>query len=1487
MKTVLEILNRYTPDATARAILEKAQNPVVRADKESRALQMEMDFPCLVEKDELYRIEEAVAAAYELNYVKFLPHYPPDFFTADYVPELLKETERVGVVARGFFGTYRHFLEGCNLRIEIPFIREGVMLLTNAHTPDIMSRIIKSEFGLDIAVSVENSEEMQMDMLTGNQAERLAAMDRQIAEADRVYSMTLAERRAAETQGKTPEKTDATEEINPRVQSLFGENSGAVHTPVVKDGRVRIGFMEFDISAPEYAVGGEFDIIPTPLSAIDKPARNLVILGEVFGFTKEPTRQGDKFNITFDLTDNSASIEVRASGLLPEDADDISKVVSNGAVLAIRGYCKREMRRDRTEGPDLLFYHNAIAKISKSSRKDHAEQKRVELHVHTQMSSMDAVIPPSDLVKQANKWGHKAIAITDHGNVQAYQDAMLTAEKIGQKVIWGMEAYFVNNTASALYGECPGRLNGEAVVFDIETTGLSVQNCRMTEIGAVKIKDGQVLDTFNTFVNPEMPIPEEIVKLTGITDDMVKDAPSEAEALKAFFDFVGKRNDTGGEVLLIAHNADFDTGFIRAAAVRQGMEFKNPYLDTLALARFLLPNLKNHKLDTVAGHYNLGDFNHHRACDDAAMLAAIYFCMLRDLDEQDVRTFEKLVSEMAEKTDPLKLRPYHQVILVKNPTGLKNLYKLVSYSYLKYYRRNPRIPKTELEKHREGLIIGSACEAGELMRAIIDNRPDADIAEIVKFYDYLEIQPIVNNRFMIAEGKFKDDEELRDLNRKVVALGEKYGKPVVATCDAHFLNPEDDVYRKILQAGMKFKDFDKDSGLYLRTTEEMLEEFSYLGEEKAFEVVVTNTNMIADMIEDGIRPFPKGTFNPEMEGANEDLERICYETAKSRYGDPLPEIVKDRLERELPSIIKNGFAVLYMIAQKLVAYSESQGYLVGSRGSVGSSVVANLAGISEVNPLPPHYWCPDCKYSDFETAKKIGVFSGFDLPDKICPNCGRKLNYDGHDIPFETFLGFYGDKSPDIDLNFSGEVQGKVHKYTEELFGAENVFRAGTIGGVAEKTAFGFVMKYLEDKKISVNRAEVNRLSAHCVGVKRTTGQHPGGIVVVPKHLEIYDFCPVQHPADDPNSDIVTTHFTFEYLHDTLLKLDELGHDMPTKYKYLEKYSDTSVLDVPMNDRSIYELFLGTKPLGASPEEIGCPLGTLGLPELGTRFVIKMLQECKPQTFSDLLQISGLSHGTDVWTGNAQELIANGTCNISQVIGTRDDIMLALIRYGVEKSHAFKIMEMVRKGKGLTPEFEAEMREVGVPDWYIASCKKIKYMFPKAHAAAYDMSAIRLGWYKVHIPLAFYCAMFTVQPLGFDGALVMKGKKAVADYIKDIETRSQKNEASPKETQSLPVLQLVNEAYARGIGFLPVDLEKSTADEYVPENGKIRLPFSALAGLGENAAANIVSARDEEPFFSVEDMKTRAKLTSAVVEILRQNHVLDGVNETDQMTIQF
>ncbi len=1459
-KTFLQIFERYKPTPQQAEILDKAQDIKIQADKVNRMIQASVSFPNLVKKDDLYAIELAICKAYELNLVKIMPHYPAEMFDGDYIPELLKETETVGIVARGFFNKYRFRLDSRTLTLELPFEENGVSLLYDARTPDVMQAIILSEFNINIKVNIIHTSDELFLASNNSLAQKQEEFDKKLAEEARNYQSRVAQR-----------TSDVAEEtVLPRKTTLFDENSVAE----TDNGICRIGHASFDVASPDYIFGDPFVIAPVAISSITEPQRNIVIVGTVFGYTAESSRSGEKMNVSFSITDQSSSIEVKCFATM-EDFDIISANVKNGAVIAIKGYTKKELRKDRTEGTELQFYFSNIAKVKRIAREDNAPVKRVELHLHTNMSHMDALIPPDVAVKQAKAWGHPAVAITDHGTAQGYQEAMLASEKIGQKVIYGLEAYFVNDTAGAIYGAYNEDLDAETIVFDIETTGLSVQNCKITEIGAVKVRNGEIIDTFNTFVNPEVPIPAEIVELTSITDEMVADAPKTEEALTMFFDFVG-----GKKKLLVAHNADFDTGFIRYAAKECGMEFTNPYLDTVALSRFLNPELKKHKLDSLAEYYKLGDFNHHRACDDAAMLAAIYFKMLQKMKDQDIKSFDQLKRDMSVNSNPLNLKPYHQIILVKNKIGLKNLYKLISYGFLKYYKRHPRVPKTELEKHREGLIIGSACEAGELFTAILENKPEAEIEEIVNFYDYLEIQPISNNRFLVAEEKARDDEDLRNLNRRIVELGERYNKPVVATCDAHFLNDEDELYRKILLAGQKFKDFDKDSRIYYRTTEEMLEEFAYLGEEKAYEVVVKNTNLINDMIDDDIRPFPKGTFTPDMEGAEEDLTRICYDRAKSMYGDPLPELVATRLDKELTSIINNGFAVLYMIAQKLVWYSEKQGYLVGSRGSVGSSFVASMAGISEVNPLPPHYWCPNCQYNDFSNPDKVG--SGFDLPDKNCPRCGTKLKADGHHIPFETFLGFHGDKSPDIDLNFSGEVQGKVHKYTEELFGAENVFRAGTVGTLADKTAYGYVMKYLEEKGISLPRAEVNRIVSNCVGVKRSTGQHPGGIVVVPKQYEIYDFCPVQHPADDPTSDIVTTHFTFEYLHDTLLKLDELGHDIPTKYKYLEKYSNTSVMDVPMNDPAVYELFESTKPLGVSPEDIGSTVGTYGLPEFGTKFVIGMVEEAKPKSFADLLQISGLSHGTDVWLGNAQELIKNGICDISHVIGCRDNIMNDLIGYGVEKSLSFKIMEAVRKGKGLTPEFEDAMRAANVPEWYMDSCKKIKYMFPKAHAAAYVMSAIRLGWYKVHIPLAFYCSMFTVAPGGFDAEIVMGGKSRVKATIQEIEKLGK--EATPKEQQSIPTLLLINEAMARGIKFLPINILKSDASAFVPENGAIRMPFSALSGLGENAAANIVAARDEEPFFSVEDLQIRAKLSKSVIEVLRKNKVLEGLNETDQLS---
>ena len=1457
-KTLKELFIKYIPSSDEYGrILSSGRVTKTRIDKEKRILEVYADLPYLVDKETLYAIEAEIAEAYQLTFLKIFPHYPSELFSEAYIPALLMETERIGIVAKGFFSSYTYRLDERELTVQIPFSEAGVGLLENAMTPRVIENILMSEFSISRTVHIQH-DPYYGERVSDSMRQKLDQIDRQIQAAERDYE-TVVSRGAAEIA-----QTDNEEVKLPRLSTVYDEEATVKRTG---DGQYRIGVSTFDLSAPEILVGVAFPMDPVPIASVRRPIRNVTFVGEVFNFTKEANRAGDKFNVSFGLFDGNASIYVKHYSMPPEDAAEVAVAVKAGMAVAVHGYLKTERNDD-----ELYMSYTDIAKIKKLERVDRAEKKRVELHLHTNMSAMDALIAPDVAVKTAKKWGHPAVAITDHGNVQGYPEAMLAADKADMKVIYGLEAYFVNDTASAVYGSYSGGFEDEFIVFDLETTGLSPLNCKITEIGAVKIRGGEVLERYNTFVNPECPIPEEITRLTSITDEMVADARTIKEVLPEFFEFIGNR-------LLIAHNADFDTSFLRVAAQNLGLSFENAYLDTVALSRYLNPQLKSHKLNLLAEHYHLGDFHHHRACDDAEMLANIFFGMAAQLSELDIKTFADLQGEMSAKADPLQLKTYHQILLVKNLTGLKNLYKLISKSYLDYYRKQPRIPKTELEKHREGILVGSACEAGELFQAVLDGKPDHELEEIVNFYDYLEIQPICNNRFMVERGDVADDEGLRDLNRRIVALGEKYGKPVVATCDAHFLNDEDALYRKILLSGMKFKDADNECHLYYRTTEEMLEEFSYLGEEKAYEVVVENTNLINDMIE-SVRPIPKGSYTPNMEGAEEELQEKCWTRAKSMYGDPVPEIVGKRLEKELTSIIKNGFAVLYMIAQRLVWYSESQGYLVGSRGSVGSSFVATMAGISEVNPLPPHYYCPKCQHSQFFTDGSVG--SGFDLPDAYCPKCGTKLNADGHDIPFETFLGFYGDKSPDIDLNFSGDVQGRVHKYTEELFGKENVFRAGTLGTLADKTAFGFIAKYFEGKGVSLGRAEMDRIIQNCVGVKRTTGQHPGGIIVIPREYEVYDFTPVQHPADDPHSDIVTTHFAFSYLHDTILKLDELGHDIPTKYKWLEKFSDTSVMDVPMNDPAVYELFLSTKPLGITPEDIDAQIGTFGLPEFGTRFLQQVLMDAKPKNFADLLQISGLTHGTDVWLGNAEELIKQGVCDISKVIGCRDNIMNDLIRYGVENAMSFKIMESVRKGKGLTPEWEAEMKAHDVPDWYIWSCKKIKYMFPKAHAAAYVMSAIRLGWYKVHIPIAFYCSMFTVAPGGFDAEVVMRGRSGVMATIKDIEKRGK--EASPKEQASIPSLQLANECMARKIRFLPIDIEKSHAYAFLPENGAIRMPFSALSGLGENAAQKIIKAREEEPFFSVEDLQKRAGLTKSVIEILRKNHVLDNLNETDQLT---
>ena len=1454
---------KYSPASELDGYMQ-AEVLGMRVDKEQRMMEVEISSSLIIPKKQLYRIESEICDAYRLNHFRIYPKYLPELYSSDYVDDLIFETYRQGIVSRGFFEDYSISNDDNTVIIKVPFIQGGIDLLDGADTASVMSKIVYDEFGINVNFKIQQREDYKRN-IEAFEKEKLNILRRAL-EQQKKEAPNANEKKAEEAQNLRATFAKA--------NSFFKEEINAIKS---NSGEITVGPTTFVISNPEYVTGGIFEIENVvPIRNLENGMHGVCILGTVFDVQEKTlkSKRGQLSIIKIGITDKDSSIYIQISTSADKRDEEMS-YFQMGNSYAIRGNIKTD---DFNKDKEIFVSYTDVLKISKKERIDTAEKKRVELHCHTTMSTKDAIIDPATLVKRVKEWGLRTVAITDHGNVQGFPPAMVASEKAGVKLIYGMEAYFVDDTAKAIFGNQSASFDDEYCVFDIETTGLSFQNDKITEIGAVIVKKGEILARYDTFVNPNMKIPENIVELTGITDEMVADARDIKDVLLEFFEFVGKR-------ILVAHNAGFDTGFIRKACEETGLQFDYTYLDTVALSKFANPDLKKHKLDVLADYFKLGEFNHHRACDDAEMLANILSAMFDKLKGEGIEDTGKMIQAMSANVDPLKLPTHHQILLVKNKTGLKNLYRLISESFLKYFKRTPRIPKTRLNELREGLIIGSACESGELYKAILDNKSEAEIESIAEFYDYLEIQPLCNNMFLVNENKATYDDLIK-FNKKIVELGDKLGKPVVATCDAHFLNKEDEIGRKILLASQKFRDADRDTGIYFRTTEEMLEEFKYLGEEKAYEVVVTNTNKIADMIDyDNIRPFPEGTFTPKMEGAEEDLQNMCWERARSMYAfnGEIPENVSQRLEKELTSIIKNGFAVLYMIAQKLVYQSESLGYLVGSRGSVGSSFVATMAGISEVNPLQPHYRCPNCKYSEFFTDGSVG--SGFDLPDKNCPHCNTKLIQDGHDIPFETFLGFKGDKSPDIDLNFSGDVQGKIHKYTEDLFGAENVFRAGTIGEVAEKTAFGYIIKYMEEHKLNVNSAEMKRLAGLCTGVKRTTGQHPGGIVVVPKEYEIYDFCPVQHPADDPNSNIITTHFTFSYLHDTLLKLDELGHDIPTKYKMLETYSNTSVLDVPMNDPEVYELFLSTKPLGSEDllKELKCSVGTYGLPEFGTKFVQQMLVDSKPKNFSDLLQISGLSHGTDVWLGNAQDLIKDGICTISDVVGTRDSIMLYLIYHGLEKGMAFKIMEDVRKGKGLKPEYEEAMIANHIPEWYMSSCKKIKYMFPKAHAAAYVMSAIRLGWYKVHMPLVFYCAFLSVAPGGFESSMVEKGKRGVLDRIAEIEAKG--NDATQKEKDMITALQMTYECLARGIEFLPVDLMKSDSFKFLPENGKIRMPFSSIDGIGENAAIKIKEARDSNEIFSVEDFQQKTMLSKAVMETLEQNHVFDNLAKTNQLSL--
>lgn len=1094
--------------------------------------------------------------------------------------------------------------------------------------------------------------------------------------------------------------------------------------------------------------------------------------------------------------------------------------------------------------------------------------------MHTTMSSMDAVTAASKIVERAAKFGHKAVAITDHGVVQAFPDAQIAAKKNNIKVIYGVEGYLADNGTPIVINGHEESFDDEYVVFDIETTGFSSKNDKIIEIGAVKLKDGEIVDSFSTFVDPKVNIPYKITELTSITQNMVNGQPTIDEVLPKFMEFVG-------DSILVAHNAAFDVGFIKKNLMDMGKTLKNPVMDTVPLARYLYPDLKKVKLNLVAKHLGISLENHHRAVDDAKATAEILkFSFKKMKEEMDIHDVKTLNEKYLSNIDVKKLPLHHIIILAKNQTGIKNLYKLVSMAHLDYFARRPRLPKSIITEYREGLIIGSACEAGQLYKAVLEGKTDGELKEIASFYDYLEIQPIQNNEFLIRKGNVKDEDELRELNRKIYDLGKEMDKPVVATCDCHFLDPNDEVFRRIIMAGQGYGDADNQPPLYFRTTNEMMKEFEYLGEEACREVVIENTQKIADMV-DVVKPIPDETFPPKIEGAEEDIRNMTMNKVHSIYGENLPEVVQKRLDKELNSIINNGYAVLYLIAQKLVAKSLEDGYLVGSRGSVGSSFVATMSDITEVNGLPPHYVCPNCKKSEFFLDGSIS--SGADLPDKNCPDCGAKYIKDGHDIPFETFLGFEGDKEPDIDLNFSGEYQAVVHKYTEVLFGKGYVFKAGTIGTVAEKTAYGFVKKYLQERGLVVSQAEIERLTIGCTGIKRTSGQHPGGIMVVPNDNEIYNFCPIQHPADDVNTDIITTHFDYHSISGRLLKLDILGHDDPTVLRMLQDLTGLDPKTIPLNDPKVISLFTSPDALGVTKEELGCEVGSYGLPEFGTKFVRQMLVDTQPKSFADLVRISGLSHGTDVWLNNAQYFIKEGYTTLKDCIATRDDIMVYLMYKDLPPKTAFTIMEKVRKGKGLSEDDEALMREKNVPDWYIESCKRIKYMFPKGHAVAYVMMAVRIAYYKVYYPEAYYTTYFTVRADDFDADLICKGEEAIKAKMEELNSLG--NNISVKEKGLLTILEISYEMYKRGLNFLKVDLYKSEATKFKIEEDGIRPPLNALQGVGDNAAKSIVECRVNGEFISKEDLRLRSKVSKTVIETLDNHGCLEGMQESNQLSL--
>ena len=1412
--------------------------------------------------------------------------YTPEKLLKVYRDSLLMELKNYSIIEYSIFR-----------KAECTFPRPDLLHMTVENTmvnrekagelKRVLEKVFHERCGLPVEIEYEYVEPvrargtLERELQAKHQAEELAA---RYLEHHSTEEENSQEAKSSASASAEKEKTKAA--------GKSSENGGSITRGESRPGALRNGKKEFQkkndwshggyrkkSDHPDVLYGRDFEDDFIDLERIEGEIGEVTIRGKILDKDSRLLRSG-KTIIIFHITDFTDTITVKV--FANEDTlEDLNNAIKEKTFIRLQGMTTI----DRFDGELTIGSIRGIKKYEDftSKRTDNSPVKRVELHCHTKMSDMDGVSEVKDIVKRAKSWGMPAIAVTDHGCVQAFPDASHALDK-GDffKILYGVEGYLVDDMKELVEHSRGQSFSDSYVVFDIETTGFSPEKNKIIEIGAVKVVNGQITDKFSTFVNPDVPIPFEIEQLTGINDNMVLSSPGIEVILPQFLEFCK-------DCALVAHNASFDVSFISWQAAKQGLEFEPTVLDTVAIARQLLPSLNRFKLDTVAKALNISLENHHRAVDDAGATAEIFVKFVEMLRSRGVENLDQL-NEMSELSpDTIKKLPtHHVIILAKNEVGRINLYRLVSWSHIDYFAKRPRIPKSLLNQYREGLIIGSACEAGELYQALLRGLPRAELMKVASFYDFLEIQPLGNNAFMLRDEKstVKTMEDLMDLNRRIVQMGEELGKPVCATCDVHFLNPEDEVYRRILMAGQGFSDADQQAPLYLRTTEEMLKEFEYLGPDKAEEVVITNTRMIADMCE-RIAPVRPDKCPPVIEDSDETLRKICYDKAHEMYGENLPEIVTARLEKELHSIISNGFAVMYIIAQKLVWKSNEDGYLVGSRGSVGSSFVANMAGITEVNSLSPHYLCPHCHYNDFdsEEVKKFSGMAGCDMPDRNCPKCGTPMTKQGFDIPFETFLGFKGDKEPDIDLNFSGEYQSKAHDYTEVIFGKGQTFRAGTIGTLADKTAFGFVKRYYEERGIHKRNCEIDRIVQGCVGVRRTTGQHPGGIVVLPIGEEIYSFTPVQRPANDMTTSTVTTHFDYHSIDHNLLKLDILGHQDPTMIRMLQDLTGLDpVNDIPLDSPEVMSLFQNTSALGITPDDIGgCKLGALGIPEFGTDFAMQMLLDAKPKYFSDLVRIAGLAHGTDVWLGNAKDLILSGQATIQTAICCRDDIMVYLIQMGLEEGLSFTIMESVRKGKGLKPEWIEEMKAHNVPQWYIDSCLKIKYMFPKAHAAAYVMMAWRVAFCKVFYPLAYYAAFFSIRANGFSYELMCQGREKLEYHLADFKKRS--DSLSKAEQDTLRDMRIVQEMYARGYDFMPIDIYRAQADRFQIIDGKLMPSLSSIAGLGLSAAEGVVYAAMDGPFLSKEDFRNRSKVSKTICDLMSDMGILGDLPESNQLSL--